>query len=162
MNPDIVQIPSMKFIGLRKTMCLSEYTVGSLWKAFMPMRQAVTNPRSDLLWAFTCYPEHYFDHVDFDCEFEKWAAVEVFDHYQHPEEMEPLVLQAGLYAVFHYIGSSADKTIFEKIYGEWLPQSPYQLDHRPHVEVLGSKYKNNDPHSEEEIWIPIQLKSSPN
>jgi AraC family transcriptional regulator len=30
------------------------------------------------------------------------------------------------------------------------------LDQRPHVEVMGEKYKNNDPDSEEEIWIPIK------
>ncbi|MEN9524835.1 MAG: hypothetical protein RLZZ256_219, partial [Bacteroidota bacterium] len=33
---------------------------------------------------------------------------------------------------------------------------PYLLDERPHVEVMGSKYKNNDPASEEDIWIPIR------
>lgn len=40
----------------------------------------------------------------------------------------------------------------------WLPASDYNLDNRPHFEVLGEKYKNNDPTSEEEIWIPIKLK----
>jgi AraC family transcriptional regulator len=29
---------------------------------------------------------------------------------------------------------------------------------RPHMELLGEKYRNNDPHSEEEIWIPIEPK----
>jgi hypothetical protein len=28
----------------------------------------------------------------------------------------------------------------------------------PHFEVLGDKYKNNDPSSEEEVWIPIKPK----
>jgi len=32
------------------------------------------------------------------------------------------------------------------------------LDDRPHFEVLGDKYKNADPDSEEEIWIPIRTK----
>jgi AraC family transcriptional regulator len=35
-----------------------------------------------------------------------------------------------------------------------LPGSEYFLDNRPHFEVLGDKYKNNDPTSEEEIWKP--------
>jgi AraC family transcriptional regulator len=40
-----------------------------------------------------------------------------------------------------------------------LPLSKeYELDDRPHFEILGDKYKNNDPNSEEEIWIPIKLK----
>jgi predicted transcriptional regulator YdeE len=33
-----------------------------------------------------------------------------------------------------------------------------KIDNRPHFEVLGDKYKNNDPSSEEEIWIPIRKK----
>jgi AraC family transcriptional regulator len=42
------------------------------------------------------------------------------------------------------------------IFNTWLPQSNYQLAPRPHFEILGEKYKNNHPDSEEEIWIPIQ------
>jgi AraC family transcriptional regulator len=39
-----------------------------------------------------------------------------------------------------------------------LPNSAYELDDREHFELLGEKYKNNDPNSEEEIWIPIRPK----
>lgn len=28
-----------------------------------------------------------------------------------------------------------------------------RVDDRPHFEVLGGKYQNNSPNSEEEIWI---------
>jgi AraC family transcriptional regulator len=42
---------------------------------------------------------------------------------------------------------------------EWLPNSAYALDDRPHFEALGEQYKNNDPNSEEEIWIPIKPKA---
>lgn len=62
----------------------------------------------------------------------------------------------GLYAVFDYKGSSEVHKFIQYIYTSWLPNSEYKLDHRPHFEVLGEKYKNNDPNSEEEIWIPIQ------
>jgi AraC family transcriptional regulator len=65
-------------------------------------------------------------------------------------------LPSGLYAVFDYKGSSNDQSIFLYIFGSWLPNSGYNLDDRPHFEVLGNKYKNNDPTSEEEIWIPIK------
>ena len=34
----------------------------------------------------------------------------------------------------------------------------YTLDDRPHFEILGEKYKNQDPDSEEELWIPIKPK----
>ena len=70
--------------------------------------------------------------------------------------MEALILPSGLYAVFHYKGSSSDNSIYQYIFGTWIPNSDYDLDDRPHFEVLGDRYKNNDPNSEEEIWIPIK------
>jgi AraC family transcriptional regulator len=72
--------------------------------------------------------------------------------------METIILQRGLYAVFDYKGLNTDNSIFQYILGTWLPTSDYELDNRPHFEVLGDKYKNNDPTSEEEIWIPIKTK----
>jgi AraC family transcriptional regulator len=88
----------------------------------------------------------------------KWATVEVSHFDSVPIDMETFILPGGLYAVFHYKGSSSDPSIFQYIFGTWLPSSAYTLDNRPHFEVLGGKYKNNDPTSEEEIWIPIRLK----
>ena len=41
---------------------------------------------------------------------------------------------------------------------KWLPHSNYNLDDRPHFNVLGDKYKNNDPDSEEDVYIPIKEK----
>jgi AraC family transcriptional regulator len=60
---------------------------------------------------------------------------------------------------FYYKGSSTDTRIFQHIFETWLPQSGYELDNRPHFEVLGEKYRNNDPESEEDIYIPIKVVS---
>jgi AraC family transcriptional regulator len=46
--------------------------------------------------------------------------------------------------------------VWRYIYNEWLPNSPWELDHRPHFERLGAKYKNEDPNSEEDIYIPVR------
>ena len=51
--------------------------------------------------------------------------------------------------------SRVSKT-FQYIFGTWMPDSGYKWDNRPQFEILGEKYKNNDPSSEEEIWIPIK------
>ncbi|MBL7922291.1 MAG: GyrI-like domain-containing protein [Bacteroidia bacterium] len=72
--------------------------------------------------------------------------------------METFLLAGGLYALFDYKGSSGDPSIFQYIFGTWFPSSEYFLDDRPHFELLGDKYKNNDPTSEEEIWVPIKPK----
>ena len=73
--------------------------------------------------------------------------------------METFTLIGGLYVVFLYQGiASAGAKTFQYILGTWLPNSEYTLDNRPHFEILGEKYKNEDPSSEEEIWIPIKFK----
>ncbi len=74
--------------------------------------------------------------------------------------METYILQGGLYAVFIHKGvaKTADVT-FQYIFTDWLPGSYYLIDNRRHFEILGEKYKNGDPASEEEIWIPIKFKN---
>lgn len=67
-------------------------------------------------------------------------------------------MPSGLYVVFPYKGLNTDPRIFQYIYGTWLPASDFAIDDRPHFEILGAKYKNNDPDSEEDICIPIRLK----
>ena len=104
------------------------------------------------------YPSTHFMNFKPTNEFVKWATVEVADHTNIPKDMEGFTLPGGLYAVFDYKGSSADPSIFQYIFGTWLPSSEYALDDRPHFEVLGEKYKNNDPTSEEEIRIPVKRK----
>ncbi len=102
------------------------------------------------------YKPAHFVHFNPANKFEKWATVEVADFDKVPGDMECFTLTGGLYAVFDYKGSSIDGRIFQYIFVTWLQNSNYELDDRPHFEVLGKKYKNNDPSSEEEIWIPIK------
>ena len=89
---------------------------------------------------------------------DKWGAVEVSNNNSVPKTMESFNITSGLYAVFDYKGLSTDNRIFEYIFGTWLPRSEYLVDDRPHFEILGENYKNGDPNSEEEIWIPVKRK----
>ena len=66
---------------------------------------------------------------------------------------------ANRYVVFQHKSSSIDTAIFQFILGTWLSNSDYLLDNRPHFELLGDKYKNADPNSEEDIWRPIKPKN---
>lgn len=159
MTPRIVLGSEKKLVGKHLTMSFADYRIGELWRAFMPRRKEITNNVSNDLISFVVYgPTHFADFKPTN-EFERWAAVEVenFDHV--PNELETYILPSGLFAVFHYTGLSTESAAFNQyIYLDWLPNSEYVLDDRPHVEMLGEKYKNNDPLSEEDIWIPIKLK----
>lgn len=158
MTPRVITIPGKKLVGKRLVMSFATDKVGELWKSFMARRREISNNVSKDLISLAVYrPRHFEDFKPSD-EFERWAAVEVSDFDKVPGEMEAFILPAGLYAVFDYKGLSTDKSIFRYILGSWLPASNYVLDERPHFEVLGEKYRNNDPTSEEEIWIPIRPK----
>jgi AraC family transcriptional regulator len=103
-------------------------------------------------------PNHFADFNPAN-EFERWATVEVSDFDKVPDELETFVLPGGQYAVFLHKGDAKEfSKTFRYILETWLPGSDYALDNRPHFEVLGGKYKNNDPNSEEEIWIPVKEK----
>ena len=159
MNPRIEALKEKKLIGYNIKMSLSNNKTGQLWGQFAPRIKEIQNRTSVDKISMQIYPPSYYEQFNPNNEFEKWATIEVNDFENIPNGMKTFVLKEGLYAVFDYKGSSADNSIFQYIFFKWLPDSNYVVDDRPHFEVLGPKYKNNDPDSEEEIWIPIREKN---
>jgi AraC family transcriptional regulator len=102
------------------------------------------------------YDPLYFAEYNEGNAFYKWAAVEVSSYENIPDGMESVDLPGGLYAVFNYKGMINDTAFYNYIFNSWLPVSLYKIDDRPHFEILGEKYTNDDPESEEESWIPIR------
>ncbi len=158
MEVSIQIIGEKKLVGKRSIMTFANNKTVELWRGFMPKRKEIKNALGSDLYSMQIYPPLFFTAVKLDVPFEKWAMMEVSDFDAIPDEMETYTLPGGLYAVFFYKGLNTDTAIFEYIHKTWLPNSDYLLDNRPHFEILGEKYKNADPNSEEEIWIPIQPK----
>lgn len=158
-SPRIITIKAKKLIGKRINMSLAENKTFELWRSFMPRRQEILNNVNNDLISMKVYHEP-MQLQNLDQKHDKWAAVEVSDFIDVPQRMETFELEGGTYAVFDYKGLNTDPSIFIYIFTRWLPGSEYLLDERPHFEILGAKYKNNDPDSEEEIWIPIRPKSN--
>ncbi|RXQ95746.1 AraC family transcriptional regulator [Ancylomarina salipaludis] len=160
MKPLIQDLKEKKLAGQRTKMSLLNNKTAELWKSFLPRRKEITGKLTSDLFSLQIYDTSYFDNFDPGKVFEKWALVEVSDFKNIPDKMESFLLSGGKYAVFHYKGLSNDSSIFEYIFSTWLPASDYELDMRPHFEILGENYSNNNPNSEEEIWIPIKKKNS--
>jgi AraC family transcriptional regulator len=160
MIPVIKIIPEKKLIGQHIKMTFADNKTFELWKNFMPRRKEIKNNLTAELFSMQVYDESFdFKNFNMEAVFEKWAAVEVSDFDIVPAEMETYTLAGGLYAVFFHKGPASEGArTFQYIFGTWLPASDYVLDNRAHFEILGEKYKNNDPDSEEEVWIPIKLK----
>jgi len=158
MTPRIEELNEKKLIGKHSTMSLLDNKPGDLWRSFISSRRTIFNNLTNDMISMHVYKPNYFIDFKLSNEFEQWVTVEVTNFDYVPTDLETFTLPGGLYAVFNYKGLSTDNSIFQYIIGSWLPCSDYDLDDRPHFEVLGNKYKNNDPTSEEEIWIPIQPK----
>lgn len=159
MIPRIERLAEKKLAGKHLIMSLADNKTGILWQSFMPRRSEISNSVGKDLYSLQLYPLTYFLNFNPATMFEKWAAVEVSSFDNLPVDIDTLTIPPGLYAVFIHIGGPATgpKT-FQQIFGNWLPSSGYTLDNRPHFELLGAKYKNDDPASEEEIWIPVKAK----
>lgn len=158
--PRLETLKEKKLIGLHMIMSFADNRTQDLWKNFMPRRKEIKNNLNTDLISMQVYRADWdFRHFHPNTSFEKWAAIEVTDFGIVPEGMEPYTLSTGLYAVFVHKGpaNTGEKT-FRYIFEMWLPQSTYVIDTRPHFEILGEKYKHDDPASEEEIWIPIKRK----
>ena len=155
--PRLETLPEKKLLGKRLRMSFADNRTAELWRSFMPRRKEIGSVVGSELFSVQTYDVSVSQGFRPDTLFEKWAAVEVSTFENIPEGMEPFVLPGGLYAVFAYRGSASDTGIFRYIFETWLPASDYRLDNRPHFEILGEKYKGNDPDSEEDIYIPIVI-----
>jgi AraC family transcriptional regulator len=160
-EPRIETLSTKKLIGNALKMSFDNNRTAELWQGFMPRRREIKGTVSTDLFCMQIY-ENVLTPTDFNerTEFEKWAAAEVSEFKQIPDGMMSYTITGGLYAVFIYKGMPVDfRETFNYIFYEWLPNSKYDLDQREHFEILGDKYKNNDPDSEEEIWVPVKRKA---
>jgi len=158
MTPTIKTIPEKFFIGKSLTTSIADNKTFELFSSFMPRKKEILNTVTTDIFDLKIYPVSYFSAFNPTTPFTKWVLVEVSNFKDVPNGMDTFTLEGGLYTVFHYKGLNTDHSIFEYIFGTWIPNSDYVIDNRPHFDVLGEKHKNNDPNSEEEIWIPIKLK----
>lgn len=158
-EPELVEIPERKLVGMHRRMSLAENTTKELWQTFMPRRKEIFNKANEWLYSVQVYDEPLTLHTFTPATvFERWAAVEVTDFQELPEGMESHLLSGGKYAIFIHKGPAhAFAKTFDYIFRTWLPNSGYEVDRRAHFEIMGDKYLGIDnPNSEEEIWIPIK------
>ncbi len=157
MEPNIIFQPPLTLIGMHESMTLAENTTTALWRRFMPRRHEIQHRTTSDYISMQVYGDGKLAEFLPQVRFEKWAVVEVANCDVIPKDMAEYRLQGGTYAVFVHRGLPSDfpKTM-ERIYGQWLPSSEYELDAREHFERLPEGYSPLDPEAEEEIWIPVK------
>jgi AraC family transcriptional regulator len=160
-HPRFEILTEKKLVGKRIEMSYSDNRTFELWRTFMPRRPEIQKESGSNLYSVEVYDQKFFDAFNPERKFEKWAAIEVAEFDKVPDGMETMILPRGLYAIFLHKGpASAGAKTYEYIFRNWLPNSDWVLDDRPHFALMGEKYKKEDPSSEEDIWIPIKSKNS--
>lgn len=161
-QPRIEIIEELRLIGQRVRMSFINNKSQNLFKTFMPRKNEIKNSVDPDVYSVEIYDNNmFFEPFDPTKEFEKWAAVKVSACSKVPAEMDCLIIPSGEYAVFTYKGDGRKVSeTYQNILQNWFPNSSYQLDHRPHFALMGEKYINEDPDSEEELWFPIKKKKS--
>ena len=155
----IESLPPTLIVGMSKHIKLTPSEITALWKAFMPRLKEISNRKGSDIFSVQIYDQGIsLENFNPDTLVIKWAAVPVNDFSNiHPEGMQQHLINGGLYAVFIHKGlPAAFPATMNYIFKEWLPNSEYAFDNREQFEIMGDKYRNNDPISEEEVWIPVK------
>ena len=157
-EPTIIDFPETRLIGLPVRMSFVNDRTGQLWRGFRSVAPTIGERIGSESYSVKVYDSSYsFAAFDPAAEFDKWAAVAVNDDAAVPEGLESLTIPAGKYAEFVHIGpASAAPRTFGYIFGEWLPASQFELDLRPHFEILPEGYDPFEENAEERVLIPIR------
>jgi len=158
MTPKIIKLNPKKLVGFSQKMSYSEDKTQELFKRFMPLKSTIKNSLNTDVVALQVYTNFTsLENFSPETVFTKFALTEVSNFDTSPKNMEQFNLEAGLYAVFTHKGNVQQfyNTWFY-IFKDWLPNSNYQLDQRPHFEVLPEGYNPASEDSTEEVWIPIK------
>ena len=158
MEPWLVEIEPRQLVGIHLTMSLADDKTEQLWRKFAPRLGEINHRVSTDMISMQIYgPNWNFNPNE---PFIKWAAVEVDSLADIPRGMEAFFMTGGFYAVFAHRGPASEAAgFFSRIFRDWLPASPYELDDREHFEILPRDYDPLDPNAEENIWIPIKNRS---
>ncbi len=157
LEPSIITLSETKLVVKGVSMSFSQDKTHELWQSFRPMIKGIPNKMDNDKYSVQIYPDaNFFKDFDPTRVFRKYAAVKVSDYGDLSEGLEQLIIPESQYALFDYMGkpSEASET-FRYILCQWIPNSKYSLEDRPHIAKMGVKYKGERPDSEEELLIPI-------
>lgn len=158
MEYKIVEYPERRLVGFNMKMSFDNIRTAELFQKLGPRVKDVVGRKGEDKFTVEIYPStSFFSQFNPSLSFEKWAAIELEYGAATPEDFSELMVPAGRYAVFIYKGDhSGAAAAYRYIFSDWMQQTNNELDNRPHLSVIGSKYIFNHPDSEEEIWIPIR------
>jgi len=151
----ILELEPIQLIGKQTRTSLAQNQTPQLWKSLKTEAMKVSPDPEQLQFAVRCYEANpTFIPTE---EYTAWAAFSYSDGHAALPGMQEFEIPGGLYAKFLHSGSQEQFIeLMRHIFMEWMPDSEYSLDDRPHFERFNFDYKPGDTNSNEELFIPIQ------
>lgn len=153
MEPEIIQLPAMKIVGIANRYSDGDLSLPKLWSGFRPYRNNIPNRvGSDFFGIYESYQEN-----EDETEFVYICSAQVSSFDDVPEGMISRELSAQTYARFSHKGpiNKLEESL-KYIWGSWLPKSKYEYNDRPDFELLPNDYNGASEESVMFLHIPIQ------
>lgn len=159
MQYKIVKTDKIYVAGIKATTNFNTnaQVTSNLARQFMPRLKEVNDRKDNFTLSLQKYQNFDVKNFNPNLTFEKWIGVEVRAIENVSHDFETLQIEEGEYLVIDFKGSMTEFIkLWQYIHFEWLPNSKFTLDQRPHFERLSANYNPTQVVNEEEIWIPIK------
>lgn len=152
MEPDIIQQPAMKIVGIATQYDDGDLSLPKLWSAFRPYRDSIPNRiGTDYFGIYESYEES-----DDSTTFVYICSAQVENFNAVPEGMITRELEAQTYARFTHTGPISDlEETLRYIWGSWLPKSKYEYAEKPDFELLPAGFGTGDNNT---LYLNIPVK----
>lgn len=154
-SPNIIHTEKKTLVGFSKETSLVNDRTRELFSRFMLRLREIPQIDTSCVYDLKEYPLGYFNAFNPGRTFIKWALAELTAETNLPPDIKSYELPAGQYAVFYHEGPHSDHGIFQQIFKEWLPASHYELDNRPHFDIIPIGKNHYERKAAQEIWIPV-------
>ena len=156
MEPDIIQQPAMKIVGIATQYEDGDLSLPKLWSAFRPYRDNIPNRvGSDFFGIYESYEES-----GDKTTFVYICSAQVSNFNDVPSGMITRELEAQTYARFTHVGPITQlEDTLRYIWGSWLPKSDYEYADKPDFELLPAGFNNVDPENKIYLNIPVKARA---
>lgn len=157
MEPRIVQLEPITLVGLPYYGDSADNKFAQVWERFMPHEKDILHRiKPGVGYGVEIYGPEF----DQQRQWTYLPSVQVSQVESIPLVLFPKTLPAATYAVFTAKGGIPKLgETFQYAYMTWLPTSQYQVAYPFDFEYYDERFKDNDPDSEVDIYIPIKPKT---
>ncbi len=158
LKPDLVTEPPRTVIGFRSRFmsALSPEAnnlevIPGLWQKLFPRISEIQSADPEISLGVI------IAEADCEGELDYLAGKPVTHTDQIPEGMSVLQLPGGLYARFTHTGPLSDiRKTMSRIYTEWAPQSGYEFDQRPDIEIYDHRFRPDLGQTIFDVLVPVK------